>query len=371
MVEYDKDIMFDDTLTLEEDIIEIPKDQRKLTTQAYDKSVSDIVRMIRDGDIHLNPEYQRNYVWDNKRASLLIESIILNVPIPVIYVNQEEDDSWTVIDGLQRLNTLKRFFERDFKLRSLEILDDLNGDDVKSLNPKAARILKNGLLRVIVVSNDSHPDIKYDIFMRLNQGAVKLNEQELRNCLYRGKFNELLKDIRDNEKFMKMLNRQEPHKRMIDSELVLRFLALSHYWIPEEEEIEEYNGRMKKFMNNFMAKQAKIDDNKLSYYRKLFNETVDKVYDIFGEKAFRRINKDGEYETPLNRAIMDCLMLSFTKFDKTVLLEKKNEIIDTLKSLVVVDDDFRESVIKATSDKKVVQFRLNRWYKELNEVING
>jgi len=347
MVEYDKDIMFDDTLTLEEDIIEIPKDQRKLTTQAYDKSVSDIVRMIKEGDIHLNPEYQRNYVWDNKRASLLIESIILNVPIPVIYVNQEDDDSWTVIDGLQRLNTLKRFFERDFKLRSLEILDDLNGDDIKSLNPKAARILKNGLLRVIVISNDSHPDIKYDIFMRLNQGAVKLNEQELRNCLYRGKFNELLKDIRDNEKFMKMLNRQEPHKRMMDSELVLRFLALSH------------------------AKQAKIDDNKLAYYERLFNETVDKVYDIFGQKAFRRINKDGEYEAPLNRAIMDCLMLSFTKFDKTTLIEKKDEIIDTLKTLVVVDDDFRESVIKATSDKKVVQFRLNRWYKELKGVING
>ena len=77
---------------------EIPKEVRKITTQAYDKSVSDIVRMIEDKDIRLDPDYQRNYVWDNKKASMLIESIILNVPIPVIYVSQEEDDSWSVID---------------------------------------------------------------------------------------------------------------------------------------------------------------------------------------------------------------------------------------------------------------------------------
>lgn len=91
---------FDDKFSKEEETIEIPQEIRKINTQAYDKSVSDLYRMMSDGDINLNPEYQRNYIWDNKRASLLIESIILNVPIPVVYVSQEEDDSWTVIDGL-------------------------------------------------------------------------------------------------------------------------------------------------------------------------------------------------------------------------------------------------------------------------------
>ena len=116
---------------------EIPKEVRKITTQAYDKSVSDIVRMIEDKDIRLDPEYQRNYVWDNKKASMLIESIILNVPIPVIYVSQEEDDSWSVIDGLQRLSSLKRFFDGKFKLSGLEILSDLNKSDINTLNTKA------------------------------------------------------------------------------------------------------------------------------------------------------------------------------------------------------------------------------------------
>lgn len=90
--------------------MEIPHEVRNLITQAYDKSVSDIVRMIADKDLVLDPDYQRNYVWDNKKASKLVESIILNVPIPVIYVSEEKDSSWSVIDGLQRLNSLKRFF---------------------------------------------------------------------------------------------------------------------------------------------------------------------------------------------------------------------------------------------------------------------
>ena len=108
----------------EDDLIsdEIPKEQRNLRTQTYDKSVSDLVSMMHDEDIILDPDYQRNYIWDNKRASLLIESILLNVPIPVIYLNEDEESRWVVIDGLQRLNTLKRFYDNDL-LKSYLIYD--------------------------------------------------------------------------------------------------------------------------------------------------------------------------------------------------------------------------------------------------------
>ena len=162
-----KDMIFDDDSDQDSKIpYEVPQEVRKLTTQAYDKSVADVVRMIEDKDIRLDPDYQRNYVWDNKKSSLLIESIILNVPIPVIYVSQEQDDTWSVIDGLQRLYSLKRFFEGKFKLSGLEILSELNKHDINSLNPKALRLLKNGLLRVIMITHDSNEEIKYDVFMR-------------------------------------------------------------------------------------------------------------------------------------------------------------------------------------------------------------
>ena len=112
MIDNMEEIIFED---VERQVdVEIPHDVRKLTTQAYDKSVSDVVRMISEKELILDPDYQRNYVWDNKKASKLIESIILNVPIPVIYVSEEQDSSWSVIDGLQRLNSLKRFFDGKF-----------------------------------------------------------------------------------------------------------------------------------------------------------------------------------------------------------------------------------------------------------------
>ena len=128
---------------------EIPKEVRKLRTQAYDKSVIDIIRMIRDGDLILDPDYQRNYVWDNKKASLLMESILLNVPIPVIYVAEDEESRWSVVDGLQRLYSLSRFFNNEFRLARLEVLTELEGLTYLKLNPKAARILNNGILRII------------------------------------------------------------------------------------------------------------------------------------------------------------------------------------------------------------------------------
>lgn len=161
--------------------------------------------MIDDGDLLLDPDYQRNYVWDNKKASLLVESFLLNVPIPVIYVCEDDDGRWNVVDGLQRLESLRRFFANEFKLRGLEVLQELDGFQYSTLNPKAARLLRNGILRIILIFKESHPDIKYEIFMRLNRGSIRLTEQELRNCLYRGKFNDLLKELRNNNQFLRIL----------------------------------------------------------------------------------------------------------------------------------------------------------------------
>lgn len=359
---------FDDQ-TKEESIIEIPKEVRKIKTQAYDKSVSDIVRMINEKDINLNPEYQRNYIWNNKKASLLIESIILNVPIPVIYVSQEEDDSWTVIDGLQRLTSLKRFFDRDFKLTGLEILTDLTKSDVKSLNPKALRVLKNGLLRVIVISHDSHPEIKYDVFMRLNNGAVKLNDQELRNCLYRGQLNTLLKDCANDENFLKLMKLKEPHNRMSDCELILRFFAIYSNYEMESHNLNDYKGRMKTYLNDFMRYNEKIEELKLNEYRELLISTSRKVYNVFGENAFRRYNIEGKYENALNRSLLDILMLSFAHTNEEKLDANKDDIVGKLNELMVADTEFIRSITIGTSDTPVVNYRLERWIKELSKLV--
>ena len=347
--------------------LEIPHEVRNLTTQSYDKSVGDIVRMIAEKDLVLDPDYQRNYVWDNKKASKLIESIILNVPIPVIYVSEEKDSSWSVIDGLQRLNSLKRFFDGKFKLSGLEILYELNKCDFKTLPSKALRMLKNGLLRIVMITADSNDDIKYDIFMRLNTGAVQLNEQELRNCLYRGKLNTFIQEEAKNPKWLAMLGLETPHKRMADRELLLRFLALSVNWNSNEKIVIDYRGNMKSFLNGFIKKHQN-DIGNINYFRTLCDETIDKVFEVYGIDAFRRLNEDGTI-TPINRAIMDAVMISVIPYPKEILLTKKREIQEHLFAELNDNRDFRLSTLTSTSDTKVLNYRIGYWCNAIDTIL--
>ena len=350
---------------------DIPKEQRTLRTQAYDKSVSDLVRMMRDEDIVFSPEYQRNYIWDNKKASLLIESILLNIPIPVVYASEDEDSSWNIVDGLQRLNALRRFCDNNYRLTGLEVLQELNGDRYEDLNQKAKRVLNNGMIRIVLIFNDSHPEIKYDIFMRLNTGSVKLKEQELRNCLYRGSLNELLKKLRNNKKFLGILGLKDPHKRMDDVELILRYFAFSKNYNHNEKVMTHYKGKVKSFLNIYMHENQNIPNTAINELEEKFNSTIDKVFAVFGNKAFRRISKSGEVDNSINRSIMDCIMVSFENYPIDKLLKKKNDIIAMLKELPAQDEQFEEAIVIGTSDKKRVEYRLSVWNTKLSEILEN
>lgn len=349
---------------------EIPKDERFIHTQPYDKSVSDLVSMMNKRDINLDPDYQRNYIWTTKKASLLIESILLSVPIPVVYVAEEEDGRWTVIDGLQRLNSIKRFANNEFKLTGMEVLKELNGRQFSTLNPKATRIFNNGIIRIIVLLQDSHPEIKYDIFLRLNRGAVSLNEQELRNCLYRGKFNDMLKEIRKYPTYLKCLRFSSPHKRFVDAELALRFFALSENYDGKKKKIENYRNTMRAFLNTYMNSKDKIKNAELKVYENKFKETVDKVYKVFGEKAFRRVDDEGKFENIMNRALMDAVMLSFERIAEDKLIKNKKEIINLYRRLPGEDDYFSECITYATNDTTKLEYRINTWIEKLSKIVS-
>jgi uncharacterized protein with ParB-like and HNH nuclease domain len=364
------DLKFSDDLGEEKEKTEIPTEERKLVTQAYDKSVSDLVTLMNDEEIILNPEYQREYIWDNKKASLLIESILLNVPIPVIYMSEEEDGKWSVIDGLQRLYSLQRFFLNEFKLTSLEVLTELNRHTFKDLNPKAKRIIKNGIIRIILIFKESHPEIKYDIFMRLNRGAVKLSEQELRNCLYRGKLNDLIKTLREDKKYLAILGLKKPHKRMTDAELILRYLSLSENMDRSNFTLKTYPGKMKTFLNDFLDDHRNPNDAKLSELKTRFLTTLEKVNDVFGKNAFRKIYKSGSYDKALNRSIMDSVMIGFENYDRRILSSKKEEIVKLLQDLINGNDKFADSISVATSDKKKIQDRVRIFSESLSQIFS-
>lgn len=370
-VEEEEEIYDDKVIDVEkqddEEVSAIPAELRKLRVQAYDKSVSDLVRMVRDEDIVLNPEYQRNYVWDNKKASLLIESILLNIPIPVIYASEEEDSTWNIVDGLQRLTALSRFFENRFKLRGLGVLSELNGSSYHELNAKAKRVLNNGNLRIILIFNDSHPEIKYDIFMRLNSGSVKLNEQELRNCLYRGNLNDAIKNFAKNPKLLKILGLKLPHKRMVDCEMILRYFAFSENYDSENKTIKNYKGATKTFLNSYFAINQKMSPDDITRLKTKFDSVINSVFEVFGDKAFRKLNEDG-FETKINKAIMDVIMIGFEQYSFEQIKAKKEEIL-VLYRRKLDEPQFNLAVTQGTSDTKVLEYRLNEWITELNKVM--
>lgn len=365
-----KDIFEKDEETL---VLDIPNEERFLNSTSYDYSVEFIVSMMQGetAKIILEVPFQRQYVWKDDKASQLIESIIMNVPIPPLYFAEEIDGRWLVIDGLQRLNSLLRFFQNEFSLKKLEILKDLEKMKFKDLPPKAKSMLANGLLRVNVIKKDSHPDIKYDIFMRLNKGAVTLNYQELRNCLYRGSLNDLAKDIvEENFQLMEIFGMKEPHNRFLDVEFVIRFFALYENLIINEDGnyvINDYKGRMVTYLNHYMNSTRVLPIEKIKQLKSVFNSTISKCVAVFGvERSLKDISTG---KTKVNRALADCILLSFAKYKTELLIEKSNLINELLLDLLSNNESFKNSISQRTSDREIINYRINLWIKTLENAI--
>lgn len=339
------------------------KMQRKLYIKLYDRMIKDLVNEIIDKNIILDPDYQRNYVWNNSKASLLIESVLLNIPIPVIYASEDLNGKWIIVDGLQRLYSLQRYFNDDFKLVGLETLPELNGLKFSKLDESIQKRLERGELRLIVLQNDSDPNIQFDIFMRLNTGAVKLNEQELRNCLYRGALNSLIKQIvKDNKAVEKMI----PNKtdRMLANELILRYLAVSEHYNKIENKIKNYDGRIKNLINGYMKEHQNDPEDMLKIIREKFEMQIEKAYSVLGSNGFKKNIRT----TKPNASLYECIMIGFEDYALNDLLDKKDSIKAMIDKLLN-DQEFLRTIDKATGNTEVMNSRIARFITELKEVM--
>ena len=205
--------------------LSIPPKDRKLITQPFDFIVSSLEEQIADGQLILQDEYQRRQIWDPKKSSRLIESLLLNVPIPVCYFAELDDGTFSVIDGQQRLTSISRYIANLFPLSGLRVRPELNKKRFSELEKADQRLIKTRTIRCIVIQRESHPDIRFDVFERLNQGAVRLTPQELRNSNYRGDLNKIIKELCRNKQFQKVRRVEDVDARMGDAEMVLRFFA--------------------------------------------------------------------------------------------------------------------------------------------------
>jgi hypothetical protein len=332
--------------------------------------------MKNDGELALQPNYQRNYVATDLIASKLIESILLDVPIPVVYLAEEQDGSYSVIDGQQRLTSFLSFLEgkfpdnRPFKLSGLKVLPELNRKLFTDLDPELQKKIRSTTIHSIIIKKESNSDIKFEIFERLNTGSTKLNEDEIRNTVYRGKYIDLLAELSENQGFHVLVRKDNFKKRMIYRGMILRFFALS------EKSYLNYKSSMKQFSNKELRDNRDLSQSKEKEYKARFEHCLDLVKLVFGEMAFRRYmpGENGEAgkwgDSQINMALYDLQMVGFVNYSKNDVLAKADLIREGLLDLMINNQQFRELLIWQTSDTDKLKKRF-RIYMDMLESIIG
>lgn len=343
-------------------------EERKIFTSSSDPTIKDLHDRYKDGELSLQPDFQRQFVWDATRSSRLIESVLLGVPLPIIYLAEEPNGNESVIDGQQRLTSFFEFLDGTMKLSGLRVRETLNGMKFSQLPKEAQSIIKKTSLRAITIKRESDKDLKFEIFERLNSGSVALNDQELRNCIYRGPYIKLLKELSEDSDFRKLLNFSGPDKRMRDVELTLRFAAFY------QTTYLNYSPPMKTFMNSNMEKHQYLSLNDQDDVRQAFKKSCQLVFSLLGEHAFKRFyrgsgdNVNGRWEPKkINSSLYDVLMFGFTAYEKPQIYSRLDAIREAFIDLMANNDVFISVIELSTSSKQAVETRFDIWRSVLKQ----
>lgn len=400
----------DESLDLEEDINDesnVPLnnlEQRKLYVDKSDKSTSDILRMILTEELILQPPYQRSFVWTNKNMSQFIESLLLSIPVPTIFLSETQENKYEVIDGQQRLTTIFAFMKSKLqshelerlpeylkgvptlKLSGLTTLSQYNNFSYKNFDDEnyaaVLRKFNNTSLPIVIIKNDSSEDIKYDIFSRINSGSVKLNEQELLNVMYRGIIIDTLTEFVKNKKFnLFFMNRPILTKRFGYHNLLLRAkvidcfinketwelqsVKIKHKNIINKEE-KNYSGRLSVSILEYL-KEYRHDTNEAQNLNNFLEKAVQNVQIVFGDDAFKRIT-DKKSSTKINKTIAELQLVVLSKYDTQDVIANKDEIKKSFNNfLFAVDGNI---FIRGTNNTKNVQERY-QWGKHVDNIIGN
>ena len=273
-------------------------------------SILHLKRLVEDRkELILAPEYQREKVWDPKQKSELIESILMGIPIPIIYLFETKEGTKQVIDGRQRISTILDFLNGKFELKNLTILHNIKGC-FKQLEPKLQGIFEDYQISSYIIQPPTPERVKYDIFDRVNRGGTQLNNQEMRNALYQGRATELLNDLCKSTAFLKATGKGISTKRMKDKYVILR--AISFFMLRKNMltgieftgDLHDFLAKIMIFINN------EIDTSKIDEIKHEFIKSMENVYKVLGNNAFR-FNGNAN-KRPINMALFEAISYLFT-----------------------------------------------------------
>ena len=336
------------------------KGEARIITEQGAVKLSLVNQVFNSDNYELRPKYQRRITWDSKKRSKLIESFIMNVPVPPVFIYETDFNRYQVMDGLQRITAIIDFYKDCYELEELTQWPELNGKKYSQLPRKVKEGIDRRQLSVITLLKESsksliqEEEMKKMVFERLNTGGVTLEDQEIRNALYNGPFNELCISLSSNDIFRKLwlINpddidvydeeldnyddalkyaKNKLYKRMYDVELVLRYFAMRH--------IDEYSGKLSEFMDLCLRQGNRYTDDQLEILRKVFEETIEKANMLFGEKAYcQYVKRRGIYswKSP-QKMIYDSIMLALSQ------IEVSQRRIDSNRNVEKLENFYKEN----------------------------
>lgn len=321
-------------------------------------SVFEYLRQLTKGKIIIQPDFQRNQVWTKIQKSQFIESIILNFPLPPIYLNETREGKYIVIDGLQRSTALRQFYDGEFSLVGIEALPKYNDLTFKQLPETLQSKFEDKKLTIFILKPSTPMVVIYDLFKRINTGGTQLNRQEVRNCIFIGNSTKLLKLLSEELCFQKAIDWGVKASRMKDREVILRYLAFRWF-----EYKTEYNGDMSEFVESAMKKINRTDEETLSKMEKDFIRVMEWSFTIWGNENFR-------IPTPFTRGTINTAILetvcNYLSSKSDAFLNTNSSIIKQNYSNLINNPIYFEAVTKSTGNKTKVLDRFRIAHEILN-----
>ncbi|MDH3006489.1 MULTISPECIES: DUF262 domain-containing protein [Gordonia] len=333
--------------------------QNRLVLQASDLSLSSIADMVATSAIDVRPEFQRRERWTNAQASALIESFLLNIPVPPVYLAEEDFGKYAVIDGKQRITAIHNFMKEKMRLTNLRRFNEIEGHEYDELPPELQNALRvRPYIRVVTLLRQSDPITKYEVFHRLNSGGEPLNAQEIRNVIYRGKLNDLTIELSKNKFLRQQLkikdDRSNAYRTMQDVEYVLRFFTLEESW-------NNFGGDFRVSMDEYMEKHRNPKDSFIKRQTEIFRKSIDACESIFGDNSFKRFDR-GQWRNQSLGALYDAQMISLSALAPQQIsrLERhKDDIIAEYKKLFA-DSEFDASIRQSTNTPTRLTYRIEK-----------
>lgn len=335
-----------------------PFDPTKIDITQKVLTIDLLVKRLQNSRIDLYTEFQREgNLWEEGDQSRLIESLLVRIPLPAFYFDGTDDNRWKVVDGLQRLYTLKNFIvDKTLKLTKLEFLkDQYDGFGFAQLPTFLQARIEETNITAYVINPGTPPEVKFNIFKRINTGGIVLTPQEIRHALNQGIPADFVKELAKLPEFKKATGHMKKIKRMEDRDFVTRFIAFHLF-------LKDYKSDLDSFLNNAMSHLKDLSVEERLKIKQDFQKAMNAAYSIFGIDAYRKRYNKKESRKPLNKALFEAWSVNLARLTESEishLVEKKENLKDEF-ILIMNEDKFNKAISASTGDIKAVDKRFSK-----------